>query len=199
MYRPELLSSEIDIRKLSGYHALFVIEPYLPMEHSFQSRLKLQMTDFDQVNNMIASMIQKYEEKIDGWKTMMISYFMRLSSAYSLTSFDEKYNIINIAKSVSYIEGHFVDPISIEVLAKQSNLSLRHFTRIFRDTYETTPGKCIFTLRMQHACSLLKNAALNISEIALQSGFNDSNYFSRQFRKFSGITPKQYRKLNRNN
>ncbi|MGB8452357.1 MAG: AraC family transcriptional regulator [Anaerocolumna sp.] len=157
------------------------------------------MTDFDQVNNMIASMIQKYEEKIDGWKTMMISYFMRLSSAYSLTSFDEKYNIINIAKSVSYIEGHFVDPISIEVLAKQSNLSLRHFTRIFRDTYETTPGKCIFTLRMQHACSLLKNAALNISEIALQSGFNDSNYFSRQFRKFSGITPKQYRKLNRNN
>jgi AraC-like DNA-binding protein len=202
MYRPELLSSETDIRRLSGYHALFVIEPYLSTEHCFQSRLTLQLSDFDETNNIISAMIQEYNHKADGWKTMLTSYFMRLvvflSRAYSFKSLAEKYDIINIAKSVSYIESHFIDPISIEELAKQTNLSVRHFTRIFRDTYETTPGRYIFTLRMHHACSLLKSSNLTISEIAFQSGFNDSNYFTRRFRTFNGVTPKQFRKLNRN-
>lgn len=202
MYRPQLLSSETDIRKLPGYHALFVIEPYLSMEHCFRSRLTLQITDFDEVNNIIYTMIQEYNQKADGWKTMMTSYFMRLvvflSRAYSFPSLTVKYDIVNIAKSVSYMESHFLDPLSIGELAKQSHLSPRHFTRIFRDSYETTPGQYIFTLRMQHACSLLKNSKLTISEIAFQSGFNDSNYFTRRFHSFHGVTPKQYRELRQN-
>jgi AraC-like DNA-binding protein len=202
MYRPErLLSSDYDVRKLAGFHALFVIEPYLTMERSFQSRLKLSLADFDQVNSIIGCMVQEYHKKTDGWKTMINSRFMMLvvllSRAYSLPSYDVKSDIINIAKSVSYIESNFKDPISIDRLAAQSNLSTRHFTRIFRDTYQTTPSNYILTLRMQHACLLLKNTSLNISEIAFQSGFNDSNYFTRQFGNLFHITPTQYRNQNR--
>lgn len=198
MYRPEwLLSTDYDIRKLAGFHALFVIEPYLTMEHNFQSRLGLSLDDFDEVNSIIASMVQEYEMKIDGWKTMLNSRFMMLvvllSRTYSLPSYDVKSDIVNIAKSVSYMESHYKDPISIDQLAAQSNLSTRHFTRIFRETYLTTPSNYISSLRMQHACSLLKNSSMNISEIAFQSGYNDSNYFTRQFRIIHHITPKQYR------
>jgi AraC-like DNA-binding protein len=113
--------------------------------------------------------------------------------AYSLPSVTEKSDIINIAKSVSYIETHYTDAITIEELAAMSNLSPRHFTRIFRETYQTTPGNYIIALRMQYACLQLKNTPLNITEIALQSGFNNSNYFTRQFHKYFHITPKQYR------
>lgn len=201
MYQKELLASDLDLRKLAGFHALFVIEPYLSMEHSFQSRLKLQMSDFYQINNIIDCMIEEYANKADGWKTMIISCFKRLavflSRAYGLTSFEKKYDIINIAKSVSYIEHHFTNSISIEELAALSNLSVRHFTRIFRDTYETTPGNYILASRMKHACSQLKNTPFSISEIAFQSGFNDSNYFTRQFRKLYNVTPKQYRESNK--
>lgn len=200
MYRTELLASELDLRKLAGFHALFVIEPYLSMEHSFQSRLTLQTADFEQVNSLITCMIQEYSNQADGWKTMLISCFKRLvvflSRAYVLTSFEKTYDIINIAKSISYIEHHFIEPLSIEELAAMSNLSIRHFTRIFHNTYETTPGNYILALRMKHACSLLKNTGVNISEVAFRSGFNDSNYFTRQFRKRYNITPRQYRQLN---
>lgn len=202
MYSPEkLLLSDSDIRKSSGFHALFVIEPYLSMERSFQSRLKLQLSDYEQVSSIISCMIQEYEKKTEGWKTILNSYFMTLvvllSRAYSLSYFDIKSNVNNIAKSVSYLESHYIHPLSIKTLAAQSNLSVRHFARIFRGTYGMTPGNYILTLRMQHACTLLKNTSLNISEIAIQSGFNGSNYFTRQFRKFFHITPKQYRNQNR--
>ncbi len=198
MYRPDQLqSSDLDIRKLAGFHALFVIEPYFTMERSFQSRLKLPLDDFEEVHRIIARMIQEYEHKKYGWKTFLNSQFMMLvvllSRAYSLTSFDVKEDVINIAKSLSYIERHYKEDITIERLAAKSNLSVRHFTRIFNLTYQTTPGNYILTLRMQHACLLLKESNMTISEVAYESGFNDSNYFTRQFRKLFALTPSQYR------
>lgn len=204
MFRPEHLQSlDFDIRKSAGYHALFVIEPYLTMERNFQSRLKLQLTEFEQVSNLIASMIKEYDMKTDGWKTILNSYFMMLvvllSRSYSLPSSEMKSEVINIAKSVSYIEKNYTNPISIEMLAKMSNLSVRHFTRIFRDTYQTSPGNYINNLKMQHACMLLTKTTLNISEVAFQSGFSDSNYFTRQFKKLFQVTPKEYRNQEKNN
>jgi AraC-like DNA-binding protein len=198
MYRPDMfLPPDSDIRRSSGFHALFVIEPHLSKEHSFNNRLKLQLSDFEQVVRMIAVMVNEYERRPDGWKTMIKSYFMLLvvllSRAYSLMSFDVKADVINIAKSISYMERNFTTPISIEQLSAESNFSVRQFSRIFRDTYKMTPGQYILTLRIQHACSLLKNSALSISDIAFQSGFNDSNYFSRQFHKMFHITPREFR------
>lgn len=202
MYKPEwLMSFALDIRKLAGFHALFVIEPYLTIQREFQSRLKLQLTDFEQVSSIIDTMIHEFKEKRDGWKNILNSYFMllvvQLSRTYSMPSSVEKSDIINIAKSVSFMESHYIDSITREQLAALSNLSVRHFSRIFHDTYQTTPGNYVLSLRLQHACRLLKNTPLNVSEIAFQSGFNDSNYFSRQFRKSYQVTPKQYRNQNK--
>ncbi|HWT75369.1 MAG TPA: helix-turn-helix domain-containing protein [Mobilitalea sp.] len=202
MYHPEnLLSSDYDIRKLAGFHALFVIEPYLTMERSFQSRLKLQLADFEQVSGIISSMVHEYDKKTDGWKTMLNAHFMMLvvllSRTYSLPASNDKSDVINIAKSVSYMENNYTEDIAIEKLAAQSNISTRHFTRIFHATYQTTPGNYLLLLRMEHACRLLKNTSYSISEIAFQSGFNDSNYFSRQFRQHFNISPKVYRNQNK--
>ncbi len=201
MYRPELLqASDHDIRKSAGYHALFVIEPYLTMERSFQSRLKLQLAEYERVSDIINHMITEYDTRPDGWKTLLNSYFMMLvvflSRSYSLPSYDVRSDVINIAKSVSYMENHYIDPITVEKLALMSNLSVRHYTRIFHDTYQTSPSKYIGSLRMQHACKLLVNTSLSISDVAFQSGFNDSNYFTRQFGKIFHITPKEYRNRN---
>ena len=202
MYRSEkLLSTDLDIRKSAGFHALFVIEPYLSMERSFQSRLKLFLADYEQVSMIISTMLQEYDNKTEGWKTMLDSHFMMLvvllSRVYNSMPFDVNLGVINIAKSVSYMENNFTSSITIEELALQSSLSVRHFARIFRETYQTTPGNYILLLRMNHACNLLKQTTLSISEVAFQSGFNDSNYFSRQFHKNYHMSPKQFRNLNK--
>jgi len=198
MYRSEnLLSSNYDIKKTAGFHALFVLEPYFTKEHYFKSRLLLGVNDFDKIRILTDSMLSEYQSKTDGWKTFLQASFVTLivilSRLYSFGNISEKIDIINIAKSISYIENHYAEDISIDVLAEISYYSPRHFTRIFKETYNTAPLNYILSLRINHACSLLKESPLSISDIAFQCGFSDNNYFSRIFKKRTGLTPKQFR------
>lgn len=198
MYRSEnLLTSEYDIKKNAGFHALFVLEPYFTKEHSFQSRLALNPTDFTKIHMLIDTMITEYDNKLDGWQTFLKSNFMTLvvllSRLYNFGNSLEKADIIHIAKSISYMENHYTEDISVEFLAEMSHYSPRHFTRIFHETYHTTPLNYILSLRIHKACELLKTSSLTISQVALQCGFGDSNYFSRIFKKRLGVSPKQYR------
>ncbi len=203
MFRPDsLIPSDCDIRQLPGFHALFVIEPFLTKRREFQSRLSLNLDDFENIHLLLDQMIAEYNSKEEGRKTVLSSLFLiltaTLSRLYTLPGEEahsgSSANIINIAKSVSYMERHFKEEILVERLAKLSNLSTRHFTRIFFATYHTTPGNYILSLRMQYAAKILRTTGSTISETAFQSGFNDSNYFSRQFRKYFGVSPREYRK-----
>ena len=69
------------------------------------------------------------------------------------------------------------------------------FVRHFRAATGLTPQEYLIKLRLEEAAILLQNPDLSIAEAALQSGFNDSNYFSRLFRKKNNISPRSYRKL----
>lgn len=198
MFQPRmLLDSDYDVRKLSGFHALFVIEPYLTKKHEFQSRLSLNLQHFEEIHALTDTMLREYDSHAPGRNTILFSYFMilvtLLSRFYALPSHETQTNAINIAQSVSYIENNFTENISIDELADISHLSARHFTRLFTASYHITPGNYILSLRMQYACQLLKNTPETISEIALMTGYSDSNYFSRQFHKFYGISPREYR------
>lgn len=198
MYRSQRLSKfHTELRKLPGFHALFMLEPYFSKEHEFQSKLRLTLGHFEYVNTILSSILTEYEQQIGGWRDMIDSYFTHLvvylSRIYTQNNDNTSTNIINIANSLSYIESNFTQQITIEDLAAQSHLSVRHFSRIFKATYTTSPSKYILSLRLEHACVLLKTTNYNISEIALQSGFTNSNYFSRQFHNKYHITPKEYR------
>jgi AraC-like DNA-binding protein/mannose-6-phosphate isomerase-like protein (cupin superfamily) len=198
MYRPEtILSVDYDIKKSAGFHALFMLEPYFTKEHRFNSSLKLNPTDFERIKSITDTMLSEYENNEDGHKTILISDFLKLivilSRLYSLDTITNKPDIINIAKTVSYIENHYTEAISIQNLAEYAHYSPRHFTRIFTETYNTTPIDYITSLRISKACTLLKESRLSISDISLQCGFSDSNYFSRIFKKRMGTSPKLYR------
>ena len=53
--------------------------------------------------------------------------------------------------------------------------------------------QCLVTLRMERACTLLKESMLSINEVAYSSGFHDALYFRRAFKKCFGLTPSEYR------
>ena len=66
--------------------------------------------------------------------------------------------------------------------------------RAFKQATDRAPTQYLLDLRLRRAKNLLRNTSLNITEITFQTGFNDSNYFARQFRKRVGTSPHEYRK-----
>jgi len=198
MYKSEHLHQVgNDLKKASGYQALFVIEPFLAKEHNFKSKLQLILFDYEKVKEIISDITGEFQNKYQGYQTMIYSHFMKLvvilSRQYDLISSDIMDNRINIAKAISYMENNFQKEIDLKDLADKANLSVRHFNRIFKENYKTTPMSYILKLRIQYGCSLLRKSNLNISDVAYESGFEDSNYFSRQFKKAIGSSPKDYR------
>ncbi|OPJ59391.1 helix-turn-helix domain-containing protein [Clostridium oryzae] len=203
MYKPEHLHQVgNDLKKSSGYQALFVVEPSLAKQYNFKSKLQLTLADYEKAKEIVSNMINEYKNKNQGYQTMIYSHFIELivflSRQYDLASMGFKDNVINIAKAVSYMENHFQEHVSLNELADKAELSVRHFNRIFKENYKVTPMNYLLRLRIEYACLLLKKYKLGISDIAYECGFNDSNYFTRQFKKIIGTSPKDYRSNSKN-
>ena len=79
-------------------------------------------------------------------------------------------------------------------MAKFAGMSLSTLTRHFRDRTGLAPLEYLIRIRLKKASILLHNPELDLAEIADMTGFSDSNYFCRLFRKHFGISPGKYRK-----
>ncbi|MGN1085707.1 MAG: helix-turn-helix domain-containing protein [Porcipelethomonas sp.] len=198
MFEPMFfITPELDIAESAGFQALFVLEPHCSRTKHFASRLKLDFNAFIQINHLIEKLYREYTEKQTGWKTMVKSDFLNLavvlSRLYNVEKITDETGIIKLAEAIAYIEKNYAEPISVSGLARLSNYSERQFIRLFKETLGCIPIDYITNLRMQKARELLKTSSLPIAEIASRCGYNDSNYFSRIFKKHNAETPSEYR------
>ena len=99
-----------------------------------------------------------------------------------------------MSRSLQYLEEHFSDPITIGDIISCSQVSRRHFFRLFEQAVGVTPMEYLKKLRLQKAASLLLTTNSSVTQVAFDCGFNDSNYFSSMFRKEYGLSPSQFRK-----
>ncbi|MEM7332393.1 MAG: helix-turn-helix transcriptional regulator [Chloroflexota bacterium] len=96
----------------------------------------------------------------------------------------------------TYILEHLHTPIKLNDLATHLNLSMFHFSRMFRNTTGTSPYEYLIQLRIEEAAELLlKSNKLPISEIAHRIGFSDQSHFTRHFKKRFGLTPLAFRRM----
>jgi AraC family transcriptional regulator len=95
---------------------------------------------------------------------------------------------------VEFIEEHLAEEISLATLAELVNLSLFHFARAFRQSFGVPPHRYHSARRMDRARILLQRPALSVTEIGVQTGFRETSSFTRAFRRFTGVTPTEYRR-----
>ena len=96
--------------------------------------------------------------------------------------------------AINYIAQNYTDNITTDFLARLSNTSNAYFCHVFKEITGKSAKEYITVLRIEKAAGLLETTAMTITEIAMQCGFSDSNYFTRSFKKIKGISPSQYRK-----
>ncbi len=98
-----------------------------------------------------------------------------------------------IEQAIAYLRKNPCAQTTLADMAKMCSVSTAHFSRMFKK--ETGFGLCeyINLIRLQRAESLLKSGQhYSITDVALNCGFNDSNYFSLKFKEMYGVSPKKY-------
>ena len=96
--------------------------------------------------------------------------------------------------AMAYLHEHYAESISRWDLAQYANISEDYLTYCFRQEFGTTPMQYLQRYRVNQAKLLLKNSEKSITEIALEVGFTDSGYFSRVFRRQTGMSPEAFRR-----
>ncbi|HYF35609.1 MAG TPA: AraC family transcriptional regulator [Prosthecobacter sp.] len=98
-----------------------------------------------------------------------------------------------LAKAIAYIRRHHHQPIDNPHLAKLAGLSLRAFERRFVKAMHSTPQQYVRRLRVRLACRALVATSAPLADIAFDHGFCDQSHFTREFRRETGLTPREYR------
>jgi len=107
---------------------------------------------------------------------------------------DEAAASSKLAPVLSHMENSFQSKISLKDLAIVAGMSIPNFCKLFKNRMKMSPIQYLLELRIKKAKALLAYSSLSVTEIAIKTGFNDANYFSRQFVHITGIQPNIYRK-----
>ena len=189
--------SSWDIQALPGFHALFELEPRLRRQQKFNSRLRLTDRHLGRTSDFLHDLTRETENRPPGYRVMAKGIFMQLavflSRCYTEMPTEESVNLLRIGDAIAYIETNFENKIELANLAQKAHLSKRHFQRIFQECVGSSPVEHLLRVRIRKAAELLQQTDLPITEIAFHVGFNDSNYFSRQFRAIMNQSPRQYK------
>lgn len=102
-----------------------------------------------------------------------------------------------IQEAVTYIIHHYSEPVSLNTVAANVELSPNYFSGLFKKETGQNFSDYLISYRIEKAKKLLSNSDKNISEIALEVGYSDVRYFSKLFKKKVELTPSEYKKLHR--
>ena len=102
--------------------------------------------------------------------------------------------INDIERAAHYFKDNYNKQISIEQYAAEHLMSVNWFIHSFKSVMKMSPMQYIISLRIAMAKGYLENSTKNIAEISNEVGYGNALYFSRLFRKYTGMTPTEYRK-----
>lgn len=106
------------------------------------------------------------------------------------------FNDTRIGTVIKYIKDNLTNKdLSVDILAKIAYMSNSHFHKQFKNTLGVSPIDYINSEKIKFSKKLIKESKdFRMSEIAFKSGFNNSSYFNRQFKKMELMTPQQFKK-----
>lgn len=97
----------------------------------------------------------------------------------------------------SYIHNHYNENLTIEQLARMTEVSPKYFVDLFKKTYGKSAMDYVTEVRVNQAKKLMVRSDARLRDIAHQVGYNDEFYFSRKFKKEVGMSPSTYMKNRR--
>lgn len=199
LFQPERLKMDLlDLCALPGYHGLFTLEPAWRKRHQFNSRLHLGQKELSHLIGLADQLDGELKTRPPGFGFLSTALFMQivgfLSRCYGKSKNADSRSLLRIGEAIAHLETNLDKEVTLDALVEISRMSKRNFIRAFQAAMGTSPISYLLQLRISRAEQLLRSSDNTITDVAFRVGFTDSNYFTRQFRKIIGISPRGYRK-----
>ncbi|MDD3338010.1 MAG: response regulator [Lachnospiraceae bacterium] len=199
-YTPDLLITDIQMPVMNGIDLLEKVREKFPL---MRFVIVSGFSDFDYARSAIRLQVTEYLLKpIDSED--LHSVLQNIKNKFQAEQ-SEIENIFNpemarqsseqvAAKLKDYLLNNYALDINLNLIANNMHYSPSYLTKIFLQQYDTTPSKFLIAMRMQKAQQLLAhNQDLSIRQVGEAVGYHEQGYFSRVFKKQTGLSPFDYR------
>lgn len=186
------------LRMLSGYQAMFKVEPIARQTGEYRAKLTLDDEQLPQIAQLIEAIRIEYQHGESGFETMLTSLMQQLvitlARMYQQQTHDLPKTTLALSRALIFIEQHFADgSIHSGDIAQAAFVSQRQLERLFKQFLNTSPNLYLREMQLNYGRDLLSNEpGMSIQQISELCGFSDSNYFSKCFKQKFGQSPRQY-------
>ena len=202
-YISEGIYENIDIkfRESVAEHIISVIgqECFNMLYNQISITLTPQATEqIDQIVKLIEHEWNNYDTYSNAIiQGLVVQFFVIALRGQSFSSKNDvilKETHFSLINAIHYVQYHYAEDPSLRKTAEAAHLSDAYLSRLFTSHLDTTYSRFLTGVKISHAMALLVNTKLTITEIAVQCGYGNSNYFSDAFKKIVGVSPLKYRK-----
>ncbi len=196
-YKQEMLDMVgSDIKSTQAYQALFALGCSAAGKGAL---LRLSLEAMAKVEALVNSMLSELKAKGLGFDSLVKARFIEL-----LTLLCREYearssapgtplDVERAAKLASLLESNLKLQPPVSRAAKSLGVSERQLRRVFKKHYGQSPIEYLMKIRLKRAAKMIASTHLTLSEIAFECGFSDANYLSHQFKKSTGLSPRQWK------
>ncbi len=152
---------------------------------------------------VFSDIVSELQNRHLGYKSYLKSDILRIAAFMTRNNFILENNayIINkdtkIMTAIAYINEHYNSKIYLDEVSQVINIDKFYLCKLFKQVLDMTFIEYVNLIRLTNAEQHLLNSDKSVSEIAFECGFSSTQYFGKLFKKRSGCSPKEYRKLYR--
>jgi AraC-like DNA-binding protein/ligand-binding sensor protein len=127
-------------------------------------------------------------EELSYWTLKVLNRFME-----NVFNFASSKNRDVIKRAVNYVNNNYMNNITLNSISEFVHLNASYFSTLFRKETGVNFSDYLNKVRIEESKKLLKDNRYTILEISIEVGFEDQSYYSKVFKKFTGLTPKEYK------